>query len=360
MIMEEAGAADDPSRVGDRVIRFRRPNLETVISSQGRVHEGQSRARLHLQGKTSYRAGERNLQLPSQNDQFDVRTNQVCPGSLPIVPSSCTNWLRMKKLTKGKVNDGGIVAACIYVACRQERFHVLLKKFLHSPSFKKGHWPLLQADCPAPRKSRLHRLNGRFLGSFLFPFEFGNGRPSTRHCHPQTSFGTRRGCREKSNFNFCCWALHGDSIDPAKREISKGYRLHFRCLRGYHQEHLQGFVTESMNLSLQNLYLKLPLTIRSFLIKHDNNIFVHVHDINNFLTLSSNRLVFPKPSSHSTHFNVTARRHWSAFNLALWRSLGPLDLLPLFSRKIPWKSTKIHGEMGIIRPLWLVRPLELD
>lgn len=113
------GAGDDPSRVGGPGNPLLdTAHLETVISSRDGF-TGACRELGRLQSKTSYRAGERNLLAA-----FKIISLMCERIGLPrLIADRAKQLYKLvedEKLTKGKVNDG-IVAACIYVACRQEK-----------------------------------------------------------------------------------------------------------------------------------------------------------------------------------------------------------------------------------------------
>ena len=113
------GHPDDPSRVGGPSNPLLdRAHLETAISVKD-GYSGASKELGRLQGKTAYRAGERNLLAAFKT--IGVMCERI---GLPRVIADRAKQLYKlvedEKLTKGKVNDG-VIAACIYVACRQEK-----------------------------------------------------------------------------------------------------------------------------------------------------------------------------------------------------------------------------------------------
>jgi transcription initiation factor TFIIB len=113
------GAGDDPSRVGGPGNPLLdTAHLETIISSRDGF-TGASRELGRLQGKTSFRSGERNLLAAFKS--ISMMCERIgLPRLIADRGKQLYKLVEDEKLTKGKVNDG-IVAACIYVACRQEK-----------------------------------------------------------------------------------------------------------------------------------------------------------------------------------------------------------------------------------------------
>lgn len=113
------GAGDDPSRVGGPGNPLLdTTHLETIISSRDGF-TGASRELGRVQGKTSFRAGERNLL--SAFKTIGIMCERIgLPRLIADRAKQLYKLVEDEKLNKGKVNDG-IIAACIYVACRQEK-----------------------------------------------------------------------------------------------------------------------------------------------------------------------------------------------------------------------------------------------
>lgn len=113
------GVADDPSRVGvAENPLLGTAHLETIISARD-GYTGASKELGRLQGKTSYRAGERNLLTAFKT--IGLMSERIgLPRMIADRAKQLYKLVEDEGLTKGKVNDG-IIAACIYVACRQEK-----------------------------------------------------------------------------------------------------------------------------------------------------------------------------------------------------------------------------------------------
>ncbi len=113
------GVSDDPSRVGvAENPLLGTAHLETIISARD-GYTGVSKDLGRLQGKTSYRAGERNLLTAFKT--IGIMAERIgLPRLIADRAKQLYKLVEDEKLTKGKVNEG-IIAACIYVACRQEK-----------------------------------------------------------------------------------------------------------------------------------------------------------------------------------------------------------------------------------------------
>jgi transcription initiation factor TFIIB len=113
------GHPDDPSRVGGPGNPLLdRAHLETAISAKD-GYTGAARELGRLQGKTSFRPGERSL-LAAFRAIGAMCERVGLPRLIADRAKQLYKLVEDERLTRGKVNDG-IVAACIYVACRQEK-----------------------------------------------------------------------------------------------------------------------------------------------------------------------------------------------------------------------------------------------
>ncbi|KAJ1666097.1 transcription initiation factor IIB [Coemansia sp. RSA 1813] len=110
---------DDPSRVGNAANPFLDgAQLDTVIARGGDSGSGMARNLNRTQGRTTAQRNERNLvqaykEISALCDAYDM------PRSIVDIAKQLYKKVEDDNLLRGKSNDA-IIAACIFLACRQE------------------------------------------------------------------------------------------------------------------------------------------------------------------------------------------------------------------------------------------------
>lgn len=110
---------DDPSRVGGPSNPLLGgEQLDTLISNRDGF-SGNSKDLNRLQNRANYKSGERNI-LQSFKEISTLCERIGLPKVIADRAKQLYKMAEDSKITKGKANEG-IIAACLYIACRQEK-----------------------------------------------------------------------------------------------------------------------------------------------------------------------------------------------------------------------------------------------